>query len=263
MDLVNQKLLRIAVALTQIAIAHAQSTGTVVALDISQDKATVAADSRVMNYRNGGYSDNQCKITTLDDKILFAFSGYSAADPRPGLPPWSAYNFARAAYSDIRNSPSADLPSSAAKAWTKLMLDQYQSDPAVPILAEGRPGFAAGLFIGFKQDGSISVNVVLFVRVPSLHVEMPHVHIPQLAVVGEVDIWAEYMERKTARSKAWHKKLEPLSPGQRVKEFVKLTEEFGTHTIKGVRDVGGPINVAQITKDGIVWLSKQPYCEAK
>jgi hypothetical protein len=245
-----------------------QQSGTIVTFRVFPDHAIVAADSRtvrtVLDTRT--VNDDVCKILTFDNKLIFAYAGYTArVKPYSDETLWNVRDVAKSAYRDIvsKNLPASNLAGSNlsdafAREWTKrmggILIDDSKISP--PPLVPG--GFVlGGIFIAFDAGGQILPSVVIFRLVNgSITAQMGAGHPDgHLNMVGRGAVFEEFEANTTKRAKQWHAQTDKLSPDKQAVALAKLTKEFDASG-----QVGGPIDSVILTRSGISWLYVKPHC---
>lgn len=260
--------------------------GTIVVVFRSEDKIVMAADSRV-NYGDGIYDDNHCKIVALGNEIIFAATGivgeFSSSLPQELR--FSAGEEVRRVFSNPWfDSELLDFQGKVAQLasrWGAAMTNRFTraAPRRLQHWLERMTGdiFIQGIFAGVEPDGHLSLVVTkvtygrpiagLERRTATFHLERIVSDSPFLQAFGGTEIFQEFTARSTGRA---HREviqlaldLERYPPelrdALRVIRLVDLTIAFHRR-----RDsVGGEIDAIEPLRDRTIrWIQRKPQCPA-
>jgi hypothetical protein len=273
-----KKFLPILILFLNLPGASAQvKSGTIIVIGYSKQKVVVAADSRE-ELKPGVYHDDACKITALNDKIIFLASGRTS-DVTGGIRGWDSIREAKTALADVLHEPTADgagfIPRLAVR-WASLIglnIAQHLRPEEELSLNDGQI-YVDGTFFGLNREREIEGAYERLRYTRALHSIQAHppdvVSLPDQmmysAVGGERDIALEFKEGKTERAQREAKstviKARNWSPADSdalmAKRLVELTIQYTLHP----DHVGGDIDVAELSpKSGVRWIYRKPNCK--
>lgn len=264
--------------------ARAQvSSGTIVILNISEDRVTVAADSRGTNRDTGITNDLECKIATLGHKLVFAEVGNARRVSRSISDPvksWDNMEIAKDTFSSYSALEGDTRVRTISIAWGNAVADDwrlfYKWHPAeVAHLASKTGGLAVGIFI--EADKGIIYLKGARIRFDNTLTSIDPISTQfgelgdcwpcgqgnkgKICAVGvHLDVAAKFCSERDDDSKI-HARM-PLSG---TSAFTKLPTRIVGLTIdaygKSAGDVGGKVDSVTITNGGgIIWNSDKPNC---
>jgi hypothetical protein len=260
------------------ASAFAQvESGTVFIIGYSNNKIIMAADSRAVD-EGKAPQDDQCKITILGNKFLFATTGRTS-DSNSGVVGWDAVVQARQAFAEVANRPPSNhtFAYDVADRWAVLMRQNIaahirpQEFSSLPI---GHP-FVDGTFAGIAPNGSIQIaRVVLFrantsaVNFTPIEEHTPSDSMQYLPLGGRTDEFTEMSLAKTNRAKADKKItlkqsktwsfLDSDSDARLVIRYTELVIKYA----KDPEHVHGPVDAVELDKGGTFrWIQRKPNCK--
>jgi len=256
------------------------NSGTVIILGYSQQKIIVAADSRT-NYGPGLYDDNSCKITALNQKLIFTADG-RVNQGNFGTTLWDAVREARAVLSSTAKNQNApnDLMHTTAAEWAETIKREaaqgltdriWQSLRNQRVIVEGH-------FLGLDERGNIEIVggvVYWYLEVPSntrriewmLDEPKAIENSIRFAAFGDNFLLNELIIGETGRAKLETKRLEAEVIGMsqndadihRAIRYAELTFQYTPQ--QGQDMVGGPIDVVQLGRGGALrWIQRKPQC---
>lgn len=285
----------IAVALTLILTPYAWSQeeslrGTVVVAVVSRNKVAIAADSRGTEER-GRYMDADCKISTLDNKVVFASAGFrrgTFTSHGKRLGTYDSHDLAQRAFSLIFSGGAPVTKESInaiASKWTDFAVDFFSrliADEAGPAdatkllskVAEGGTKIGDGFFAGVSQDGQITV---VYARVsieqmnpgikPTISSEVKVIDQGdplRWLTIGEPSVAQSFLLQTSPQIKAI---VSPWKFSIANKSIEDQTSLWATQLVRwtiqyGPKDVGGPIDLITLDHSGINWVDRKPTCKA-
>jgi hypothetical protein len=275
-------------AMAQMNTGH----GTIVLAYLSQREGIVAADSRITRKRSQTtlHFDNCCKIVALSDHVLVALSGVTDTCTIIGYNcDWDAANVAQEAFRKVHTTDTNELVKLLASTWSskmsRLLWQTYFRQPKqATIDAPGNVPLAAAFFMAVDQAGIIhcAAGQVRYEIFAMIHIwpEKPRIFpIPPtghwvIPFMGTgAPIIREFLHGGTERADEERRQWSPA-----LRQGVGTTEEVERNAIHLVelgiqfmpRDkwgretgVGGPIDAAKLTVNGITWLRKKKDCPKK
>lgn len=268
--------------------------GTVVVIGMSKDKVIIAADSRGTN-GDGSHDDNQCKITALNDKIIFAAAGL-VSDQSPIVPEvfrFDARAAAQKTVDDLRKNPefannvrthtpltyadvisqmwqwefSARLASASQiqmDAWLKGSGNRTDSIDFIGAFAAADPG-----------DGSLSVGIAVAEcrkratgqRCIPVFTKRPYQLSDKMefAVFGVTDVGVEMLTGKTERAiqqgREWDRIAHENPDIADILKAVRIVDLTIAYSADNVL-VGGAIDAVELNRGkGVMWHYRKPNCQ--
>ena len=257
----------------------ATNSGTIVVFGYSKNKIVVAADSREKN-DDGGYADDQCKITALSNKLAFAANGMTglwSETPIPYRPiEMHAHEEARHAFDSVR--PGADdLVRKIAVLWgenvARIFKEAIKVSGPESVFTDTKQGpFLFGYFAGVSPEGGLVFydeninrvgNDVSFDPIPKAFALTDTI---LYGSSGMSDTTSELRQGKTewAQMEAtqWEREAATLPKDDRdvlkAVKWVQLTLDAHPNS----HELGGPIDSLTITPDGgLRWNSQKKECK--
>jgi hypothetical protein len=236
-----------------------------------------SADSRV-TASNGSYMDNDCKLATFENDVMFTGSGQrQLSEPVGGKQyPWDSHIVAREAIKIGRRSHgSHTLAYSAAHAWADASVHVFQAIvDADPTYFPRYRDTANGAFASKDESGNISVYTIT-IRVEdnranpkkAIVVKTIREVAPQgFAVFGYAPIIQEFLNGTSPRAKDTIAKWESTLP--RITSEIEFDERLDMQLIQWTIDfanermVGGNVNSVALNRKGIRWLAQKDYCKS-
>lgn len=253
-------------------------SGTVVVMQIFKQEAIIAADSRGTDLK-GKYSDNDCKISSYGDQIIFASSGNRMLSVviRGKRMLWDSHTFAARAISRANSAKNGNvgvIDRSVAnwlvsgKAW---FTELQKNDPTGRLkdLSDSANGIAEGFFLGRNESGEIEARHAL-ISLDLAENSNPTIRTTSeildqgIIVMGITDIASEFVKANTSRSIAdvnkWNASMVGKKPDQKRElstiQLVKWTIQYADS-----KDVGGDVDSIKLDKSGIHWLTRKNNCK--
>lgn len=243
--------------------------GTVVVIGQSQSKIVIAADSRATNKETGSYSDNYCKILTLD-----RYSAFAAAGNVSYYWYWDAYSQARTAFDRAERSSSGEYLKETATIFADAIVPEINaaiiSDGARATAAAEDNRFFSASFLGFDNNRPAFYEVeILFnpvtrmaystVTPEPMYTEMHWGAMGRSDTANEVLIGGtEFAKNQTAQ---WAKTGETIPAKDRdvywAIHLVNLTMIYDLHRA----EVGEPVDAITITPRGYNWIKRKLNCQ--
>lgn len=243
------------------------SLGSIAVLQSADDYIVIAADSKNLSAK--GVSLHRCKVDALDDKLVFANTGYGSYVGVRGK--WDAIAIARQHYRQLAKTkaPRADMIPVLAEAYGADLAARLEPDvKSHP--EEGWPQtLVTALFAGFDEKRQ---RVVIEVKVNQVGHEggaeystrrLPASDAVYAEVLGETVIAEEFAAGRTLRSQSWRNGLDFQLQGLGTKErmivgaekIVELTAKYEPSL------VGGAIDTVLVSrKTGVQWIHRKPEC---
>jgi len=259
-----------------ISLAQAQTkSGTVIILGFSQQKVVVAADSRESTM-SGDYRDDACKITALEQKLIFVATGKGKAGE------WSSATEARAAVRALvtfSQDFKPELVDAIAGKWGDAAGQQIISRLG-PEKVKDNQVLISGIFVGANAMGVIHISQqTLRAKVSRGHVsfsKLPIVHgeptsVMHFTAIGEADIYNEYQAGISARANKWKAGSSAYLKSSGIADveaafaimLVDLTGKYGKDRVPHHPDValvGGPTDAIALTSKGAEWIHRKKDC---
>jgi|SRR5580692_10168789 hypothetical protein len=242
--------------------AGQQQTGTIVVLSITRDKAIVAADSREMNgTTNTVANDSDCKILALDKKAIFAFSGLRLCEMRDSKRViWDAQGVARDTYRHLAEQPKRvgeSMGNKFIRAWDKAMLQTMDFKLCNSTTGPHGEVMTAVFLDVDPLNGTEAYFDAISSENATVNDDIAQIEPNGLPMgTGHTNILNEFLAGVTPRSKTWHATIDKYSPERRVQALAQLTRRFDTSGF-----VGGNIDMAVLTTNGIQWVSTKKQCQ--
>jgi hypothetical protein len=257
--------------------ASATADGTTIVVGFSKDKVVIAAESRAGD-EDRLYNDNACKITALNDRLLFTVSG-RYIDRTHGVLGWDAAEQAKTAFSRVSKLPlEFYLAVDVASIWQELLAQNISDHIRATELASLEPNriYVDGWFLGLSPMGNIQAA---YARIATLAgVYPPRLYSPPV-VEGEVldamrftvqgegrAQFVEFLNDTSARAKAERSNTIRLSrtwppeeaDARMAMRLVELLVKYADHP----EDVGGPVDAVELKKSGTIhWIQRKPNCK--
>ncbi|OFV92046.1 MAG: hypothetical protein A3H28_05030 [Acidobacteria bacterium RIFCSPLOWO2_02_FULL_61_28] len=268
------------VVLAPLSVARAETVfeGTIIVLKYTQQKASIAADSRANIFSvsgNQGYRDDHCKIAALTDEFLFASAGVRGLGTGRVGESWDVNEEARSAFRTATLLGLGNIVEETARRWggsVAFRINQMLASQRETLLEEQRTNmfFADAIFIGLEK-GSLSVwRALILDDNGSVRAELRVLEPPGFGAFGMHEIFDEFAieERQTSeRAKAeraqWEREFSSKDAADRdilwVIRLVDLTIAFHPRPEK----VGGPIDASELSRGGKVrWYQRKQQCPA-
>jgi hypothetical protein len=251
---------------SQIAISQQQS-GTIIVFRLSPDHAVVAGDSRTVRSCRPQIgigpskkivSEDVCKVLAFDNKYVFAAAGYTGRfDPCiSNRTSWNVREITRRLYTDGGITGVDDFT----KKWLVKMGDVLTDDSKIsPPLLSSTGLVLAGLFVG-NVEHKVTAEAIVF-RLTDRGLEASITNfwpIKEFNDFGEDNALTEFRANKTAKSKLWHHRIDPLEPDAQIATLATLDRDNDTSGL-----VGGRIDSVRITPSEVQWLHVKKQCDSK
>ncbi len=249
-------------------------SGTTVIVGISPKRIVIAADSRLTDRQTEKHDDNACKIMALRGQLIFAMTGTSQAYAldSSGRVLWDGHDVLRTT-ADAFPSDSSLIDGLPDK-WAASMLPIFAS---VAPFAKWTPGFiATGVFGGVGKTGQLVLKQVAFNYDPS-SLENLTASVQTLSGIstpgseGEMNYGAfglsnivqEFLTQMSFRAKdeadSWRFEMSASSEQEREwRKAARLADLAVAYEPGG--EVGGNIDVVELTAAGPRWLQRKPQC---
>jgi hypothetical protein len=271
-------------ATAQIGPVH----GSVVVLNISEDKLVIAADSLALQeFGEPNYS--YCKISAFGNKIIFARVNADAYSSVGLLDPVISWNSGDVLKQVVRSEQPA-LGSAhiqhIAERWAAAIAEHFQSfyrwhpQEVIRIAKEGNGVLVGGIFAE-ATDGIIYVRIALVTFNQNLLNPINWVigdaitdcwdcgqtDGSKICVGGKITVPTEFCTQSTDRARGGDGKLtyapSLLDLGWDRDSLLALRLADLTIAYDSSGTVGGRIDVIELTKDGSIrWLAKKDNCPA-
>lgn len=254
------------------------NVGTIIVLAGSQDKIAVAADSRMtltfLSQGGKSHDDTECKIATLEHKIVFAAAGrkghLKVGDPELT---WDSYVIAHKA---AKNTPPFTVSPVKwiAGVWAREVAAMHNRDfkrGAISPEDVGKVEIESAFFVGVEHGTTVAYIVrIVGVQRPRGGRAYAYQVIPlemekaRLYAMGRTDVAVEFAAQQTDRAKRWLSEFETRHAGavwdtdtSALAEWVvKLTMNYSASR----QFVGGPIDVVEVRTSGIRWIRRKHAC---
>jgi hypothetical protein len=255
------------------------SSGTLIVVYLSDDKAAIAGDSRATVKECTGIvreDDSQCKIIALDDKTVFSAFNYARHIAHGSSDPAGEYSAIEVAKHVYKESPT-DVANVAAE-WAKRIAEYMENTKRIhPDTFSGLvPGVAVGgIFLTSTSHDEIRAYEGKVNFAPN---EIPHFHahsgrlrcqtkIGPYCAFGHIEIFNEFslLTSDRARSEAaeceQHRAFRKWAPDDEVLRAIRLVDLTINYGLN--HDVGGAIDAAIIRRGGRVqWIARKQQCPA-
>jgi hypothetical protein len=262
------------------AVAQTES-GSLIIVNASQDEIVVAADSR--SYSAVAEFDDRCKITALDNQLIFAASGITAYGPTDGRPLyWDSHAIAKEIFLHLsRQKATQPMPLRIAPTWGKEIKNKFKADlkrdgpKGVLFGAEGNT-LTSAVFAGFYQGAPLIVTLaVRYITSTKGHTEVSDAitnvfRKPKAVQIGRVVIADELFAGKTPRAIQWRQQLAytKAPDGDSVAlpaiDAVKFSiDNYPLVNIGGkmLPPLGGSIDAVRLRLGkGIDWIQRKTNC---
>lgn len=265
-------------SMTAAACLCCSASATSIIIYFKSDRIILLADSRAVQLNPSGntVADDYCKIVALGGRFVFAETGregYKPAGPTDSVPEWHGTSEAVKAY---RSVPDHD-PYKVALRWAIQVTDDFQlfylSDP-LRVRRLARPGvpLLLGIFAGKDSEGVLKAYKVTIALDDSL-LSRERTSIPIGYAVDDIPprdepystnaVTQELLDGNTNRAKEvetlWGVRSHHIPQAERgLRRLEFLIEETGNYD----REVHGPVNAIQVTRNSLTWLHNKT-CEDK
>jgi hypothetical protein len=225
---------------------------------------------------NGTYRDDDCKILTFGDKLIFAGAGRAWITIKPLGIAFNTYATARRIYPSVRHkSAFKDLLMTFALAWGNSV--KKQLEPIKEFATMGLEGnnVSLALFAGYDERGTVQVvsATVSYTRTQDGTVKLSNsadlVDTVRWSsqILGHNEIEEEFAAHQTQRSLEWHKIMAQAESSTfdknaaDVMTIVQLTIDNLPKTRMGADGkplsvVGGDVAAVELTRDhGLRWIA--------
>ena len=248
--------------------------GTVIVIGHSDDKIVVAADSRETE-GDGKFKDDACKLIEFDDHTIFTGAG-SAVHATNGVVYWNSYLEGQEAFKRAKQSAQPNILSNAAtdlrEHLTNAVNQALLSDPIGSMNeVEGGRTIYNAQFLGFDNGKGTMFQVEIFLdpKTKKAHYQVDAVHNDKRGMIIDAGGWNEIpfevVRNETPfaieEQKKWAKMVNTFPVQDREARWairlVELSEAYGKHKIY----MGGPVDAAEITANGIRWIQRKRGCE--
>jgi len=254
-------------------------SGTTVVIDVTQDKVTIAADSRI-NFPDGRYRDDDCKISAFDNKIVFASSGqrHMQAAFRNGQPTivWDSHDVAIQAFKAVMAKPTRprdDIAVAVARQWEILTRDFFLSfmridpQPVLGLASHGTDTIVEGVFVGKHRNGhltAVQVGVAVDRSLPTIKASSQVIAPGRIGMMGFKSVALEFYWGNSPRAKAeinrWKNTLVGNDAANRRVAFI--TQLVKWSVLSEPRDVGGEVDTVVFDSNGVHWIHRKKNCKA-
>jgi hypothetical protein len=263
---VRKNLTALFILTTNLATSQVVS-GTSVIVNITKNKIVVAADS-LANKADTGPDYNHCKIAAFGNQMIFTSVGNTAWFSS-GKIIWDNVVLAQDAFRVDRDHPDS---STVIESWAHLVKDRWEIVDRGLAAADSIDGqLTAGAFVDRSLD--LRVAVILF-DVGRLDPILSGTGTSKdlnncwpcgqregriCAAGSHVDVAARFCsERKTATKIPTRTRL--LYADEATKLAARIVELTIDQYETTAGDVGGPVDVATMTKTGIRWNARKENC---
>lgn len=255
--------------------------GTVGVVYFTQDKISVAADSRGIIDQNTPPDDTVCKLAAFGGDVIFVSAGsIRNSSQSPLVPSWDNLAEARSAYNRVvfQYSTSRGHVREIAEDWNISISSNFDTmaryAPDSFAGAVDPAGNLTSAMIGGLDDKG---NLVLFGVTISAVTASPASRAVGLAVqadcphrrfcaIGAPEIVTEFADEASERSKTEAKEWKPPN-GSMPRDYdmlrtIRMADLTVLHHVG--KDVGGPIDAAQLDRDGSIhWYARKKNCQDK
>lgn len=266
-------------ASTANAVAQFES-GTVILIGYSKNKIIMAADSRAGD-EGKAPTDDACKITTLNKKLVFSATG-RIFDKTNGIIGWNAPEQAKQAFTQISNQrpvPSDSFTRDVTLLWAELVTQNIANHIRPEEYATLRPHhlYLDGIFAGIGPTGNIQTGyVVIGSDIPSGpgSRRMGFTQVREMSLSDTVDYFVlgghaktlnEFISATTRRARA--EKAVTLKQSRTwpfldadARMAIRLTEliiKYADHP----ENVHGPVDAVEVDNGGTMrWVQRKPNC---
>ena len=264
------------------AVGQIESDGSIVLARWMKGDLVVAADSREV-LPNGTYRDDDCKILTFGDKLIFAGAGRAWVNFKPLGVAYNSYATARRVFPSVSHKTAfKDLLMEFALAWGNSAKKQLEPIKEFATLGLEGNNITLALFTGYDEGGTVQlVNAaVSFTRTKNGAIQLSNSaeFVDTVAwsshTLGHVEIINEFTAHQTPRSKEWNKMMIEAERGTfdknaaDVMTIVKLTIDNLPKTRMGADGkplsvVGGDIAAVEMTPDHRLRWVAPGYCQTQ
>jgi hypothetical protein len=246
--------------------------GTIGVVYFTDQKIVIAADSRGFVYRTGK-EDDDCKIFALGDKVLFFSSGTVIVETVEHRV-ISTDKEARSVYTKVVGEHQGRIDGyveDVADEWAAAMKSDWQSlySPldriSVPSIAAHRQ-LPVAIFAGRTVNGDLCLfTVILGFKDGKMTSEVIHTTrcYNDFCAYGSVDTAFEFSQMTTDRAKKDAATWKPPKGSKPDDLDILKTMHFVQLAIKYQKDVGGPVDAVQLSRDGAIrWFARKKNCPA-
>ena len=242
-------------------------SGTIVALEFSEERLIIAADSRLTDDNGKPLNDCACKISVIDKSLIFAGTGkqHLTYNGRTFIDGTDVAVRVR------RNNKSASVKR-IATLWAeqmKITLGEVGKSSREALLKNlSTEIIVRGIFGGVEADGRIAVyntaviyklsggSVILSTKFQSLGHDME--------VFGHDDLFQEFFNMKTKRGIDWNMRLDKELDAKHIgdREPYRLIAGLEA-TIQWANDsfIGGDVDELILNKGGkMTWVKRKTNC---
>jgi hypothetical protein len=259
------------VLLGQIALAQVKS-GTIVSINFAQDEITIAADSRVSS--GFAHADTECKIAAFGPKVVFTMSGLLGTDQ------WNAQSVARKIWErESKAKFDSPLLPRVVNGWVEAVEPFYGTREVIAgarqhMVPGGDPVVVNAFFATVNQLGQLEAEFVIIDFDVQLYDStgglklIPSIEEASAGMsyfMGHGETVMEFRGETTQRAKdymSWFNKHiadlpTDLRRAELASKYVKLTILLNPRQ----DELGFPIDVLQLRRDGAHWVSVKPNCQ--
>jgi len=250
----------------QLPLRGQLANGSLVVLQSADDYLVISADSKSLSAKS--VSVHSCKVTALDNGLLYANAGYTSKASLYSH--WDASDIARQHFRLLAKTPRHELIPKLAEAYAADIAARVEPD-VTGHPAEGWPQeLTTALFAGFDEDRRRVVIVASVHRTPTgvghSTKAFPAIDDVYHVAIGEAAITQEFAAGKTLRSQSWQSSLTFQMTGFGIREklitaaekMVELTSQYQPSM------VGGPIDTVVVSRTtGVAWVRRKPECRGR
>jgi hypothetical protein len=262
------KVLLLMLAALHLTSVEFDTSGTFVVMTISQNRAIIAADSRV-TIGPEVTKDDQCKIAAIKDKFVIATAGRTGhGSPLPGFS-WDSITVARNVIADLK------LPlniNQVAIQWAEQVTALTNRDAQRDVIAAENindSDILSALLVGADGRSFSAFRIrIRKINAAAMNytytVERLDPREWKIYPLGRIDIASEFVLQQSQRSQAWMQTFHSEHPGA---SWDAVMPSLGqllvnlTATYSSARQfVGGATDVIEITGMGSNWLQRKENC---
>lgn len=254
----------IGVGLVSSSAVAQQKSGTAIIFSVTPEKAIVSADSRELDSTHKIATDQGCKIVAFDNRAIFTFSGTRVCQVSQHNE-WDAQKTALSVYKRLRISNKVVRAKDFMLAWDEEL--RLHTTDFVGCSGVHNPdgGMMTALYFNVGLFGSIeAIDDELTVKQSPSNGPIFEHRIAEIALnglpmgSGHMDILDEFLADRSDRAKSWHKQIDAYSPERRIQALGQLTRRFDDSG-----SVGGNIDMAVLTSNGVKWISTKQQCQTQ
>jgi hypothetical protein len=272
--MMNTLVLILILSTSPVAWCQDAERGTLIVIGFSQNKIIVAADSRKSSYSGDQFNDDDCKLIPFDGFSIFTTAG-NVAFRTQHTAGWNGnYEASKIIASSEKSKSTGKYLMTAAIEWAQIITAEINQslavdrDQTMQAVEENR--ILNGIFAGFENGiAALYQQEIMFDRqgrrATNRLTDVPMPPVLQWSAVGDAAAANDVISGKSpfleTQRRKWDRLMPTIEPKDRdaylAIQLVKIGERYDPKR----QEIGGPVDVLEITAGGSRWVKRKPMCK--